>query len=151
MADGNIENLRSIGDRTTEEQRAITTAGGKASGEARRRKKSLREMFEAFGDAKPNQVVIDQLAKVGIPVEEDDTMMDCLFKWAGVKSFAKSTKMGDVLKFFEVFGRYTGQEPASKHELIGSITPEQIDDVEKRLAAIGAGGGENGQKDPTAA
>lgn len=150
MADGNTDNLRSIGDRTMEEQRAITTAGGKASGEARRRKKSLREMFEAFGDAKPNQVVIDQLAKVGIPVDEDDTMMDCLFKWAGVKSFAKSTKMGDVLKFFEVFGRYTGQEPASKHELIGSISAEQIENVEKRIAAIGAVQDGNGQKDPVA-
>ena len=149
MADGH-ENLIPQNMRTKEEQRDIATMGGKASGEARRRKKSLREMFESFGDAKPNQVVIDQLAKVGIPVDEDDTMMDCLFKWAGVKSFAKSTKMGDVLKFFEVFGRYTGQEPASKHELIGSISAEQIENVEKRIAAIGAVQDGNGQKDPVA-
>ena len=150
-ADGS-KNLTSLADRTTEEQQTIATMGGKASGEARRRKKTLREMFEAFGDAKPNKVIVEQLAKVGIEVGEDETMMDCLFKWAGVKSVSKSTKMVDVLKFFEVFGKYTGQEPASKHELIGSITPEQIQDVERRIAAIGAGegNGAGGQENPIA-
>lgn len=39
----NSENLVSLADRTTEEQRAIASQGGKASVEARRRKKSLRE------------------------------------------------------------------------------------------------------------
>jgi hypothetical protein len=120
MADGNIDNLRSIGDRTTEEQRAITTAGGIASGKTRRRQKTLREMFETFGESKPNKVVVDQFEKLGIPVEDDDTMLTCMFKWAGVKSVAKGTKMGDLLKFFEVFGKYTGQEPAQKHELTGA-------------------------------
>lgn len=149
MADGH-ENLIPQNMRTKEEQSVIATMGGKASGETRRRKKTLREMFEAFGDARPNRVMVEQLAKVGIEVGEDETMMDCLFKWAGVKSVSKSTKMVDVLKFFEVFGKYTGQEPASKHELIGSITPEQIQDVENRIATIGAGEDGNGQKDPTA-
>lgn len=37
-------NLVSIGSRTTEEQRRIVSAGGKASGEARRRKKAIREI-----------------------------------------------------------------------------------------------------------
>lgn len=151
MSDGH-ENLIPVTERTKEEARALSTLGGIKSGEARRRKKTLREMFEAFGDAKPNKVIVEQLAKVGIEVGEDETMMDCLFKWAGVKTVSKSTKMVDVLKFFEVFGRYTGQEPASKHELIGSITPEQIQDVERRIAAIGAGegNGAGGQENPIA-
>ena len=37
------ENLVSLADRTTEEQRAIASAGGKASGEARRKRKTLKE------------------------------------------------------------------------------------------------------------
>lgn len=44
----NEQNLISIGDRTTEEQRAITSAGGRASGEARRRKRTMREAAELF-------------------------------------------------------------------------------------------------------
>lgn len=42
------DNLISIGDRTTEEQRAITQAGGRASGAARRRKKSLKEAADLY-------------------------------------------------------------------------------------------------------
>ena len=39
----NTENLVSLAERTTEEQRAIASAGGKASGEARRKRKTLKE------------------------------------------------------------------------------------------------------------
>lgn len=42
----NNENLISLGDRTTEEQRAIQSAGGKASGKARRERKKMREQAE---------------------------------------------------------------------------------------------------------
>ena len=43
MRIGNEENLKSLADRTTEEQRKIAIMGGKASGEARKKKKELRE------------------------------------------------------------------------------------------------------------
>lgn len=39
-------NLRSLGDISTDEQRKIASKGGKASVEARRRKKKLREELE---------------------------------------------------------------------------------------------------------
>lgn len=39
----NNENLVSLADRTTSEKRAIASAGGKASGEARRKRKTLKE------------------------------------------------------------------------------------------------------------
>ena len=39
----NEDNLVSLADRTTEEQREIARKGGIASGEARRRKKTLKE------------------------------------------------------------------------------------------------------------
>lgn len=42
----NEENLISLGDRTTEEQRAIQIAGGIASGKARRERKKMREQAE---------------------------------------------------------------------------------------------------------
>lgn len=43
MANDGTKNLISIGDRTTEEQRAITSKGGKASVKARRERKLMRE------------------------------------------------------------------------------------------------------------
>lgn len=54
----NTENLVSLADRTTEEQRAIASAGGKASGEARRKRKTLKEeLLLMLSDGKTQQSV----------------------------------------------------------------------------------------------
>lgn len=42
----NPDNLRSLGERTTDEQRRIASSGGRASGEARRRKRAMREVLD---------------------------------------------------------------------------------------------------------
>ena len=42
----NKKNLVSLAERTTSEQREIAKAGGRASGESRRKRKSLREQLE---------------------------------------------------------------------------------------------------------
>ena len=49
MAGGN-DNLIPMNERTKDEQREIATAGGKASGEARRRKRTLRQIAEMLAD-----------------------------------------------------------------------------------------------------
>ena len=46
MGTGRKENLINPKDRTSEELRAMTRKGGIASGEARRRKKTMREALE---------------------------------------------------------------------------------------------------------
>ncbi len=43
---GRTENLIPLSERTKEEQREIATSGGKASGEARRKKKIFKEAIE---------------------------------------------------------------------------------------------------------
>lgn len=51
------ENLIPLNKRTKEEQKAITTAGGKASGEARRARKTLKEellLLLSEGDTQQN-------------------------------------------------------------------------------------------------
>lgn len=45
--EGKPENLISLADRTTEEQRAIARAGGQKSGEVRREKKRMSEIYAA--------------------------------------------------------------------------------------------------------
>jgi len=121
MPRGNINNLIMNSDRSPEQLREQTRNGGIKSGETRRKQKTLREMFETFGNSKPNPVVKEQFEKVGLKIDDDDTMLTCMFKWAGVKSVAKGTKMGDLLKFFEVFGKYTGQEPAKELNITGDV------------------------------
>jgi len=121
MPRGNPQNLIKNSDRSPEQLREQTRNGGIKSGETRRKQKTLRELFETFGESKPNPVVKEQFEKVGLKIDDDDTMLTCMFKWAGVKSVAKGTKMGDLLKFFEVFGKYTGQEPAKELNITGDV------------------------------
>lgn len=56
------DNLISLADRTTEEQRKIAIAGGKASGEARRLKKSMREMLKECLEMTNNKGMSYELA-----------------------------------------------------------------------------------------
>lgn len=53
MNDKGRENLIPFGDRTEEEQREIRVKGGKASGEARRRKRDMRELMKMMLEEKP--------------------------------------------------------------------------------------------------
>ena len=72
----NIENLVSLADRTKEEQREIAIQGGIASGQARARKKSLREkaqllMSLSIQDEKDKE----KLKQLGIDEENMDNDM----------------------------------------------------------------------------
>lgn len=72
----NDKNLVSIGDRTTEEQRRITSAGGRASGVARRRKRSLREAADLYLSLPvANQKKWNAIAKEGVDPEDIDNQM----------------------------------------------------------------------------
>lgn len=53
MNDKKHENLIPQSARTKEEQRRIATMGGKASGEARRRKRDMRELMKLMLEEKP--------------------------------------------------------------------------------------------------
>ena len=48
----NEQNLIPFNQRTESEQREIRSKGGKASAAARREKRTMRELIEAFGEAK---------------------------------------------------------------------------------------------------
>ena len=61
----NIENLVSLADRTTEEKRAIAIKGGKASGEARRKKATMLSVLES---------TLDKVNSKGITYREGVTL-----------------------------------------------------------------------------
>jgi hypothetical protein len=72
----NIENLVSLADRTTEEQRAIAVQGGIASGQARKKKKSLREKAKLLLSLSvQDQEELLKAKKLGLTDEDIDLEM----------------------------------------------------------------------------
>lgn len=73
MANKGHENLIPLNKRTKAEQRKITSAGGKASGEARRKRKSLKESMNALLELPISSTKLyNKVAKMGIPIEDID-------------------------------------------------------------------------------
>lgn len=69
----NEQNLVSIGDRTTDEQRAITQKGGIASGKARREKRDRHERIKyIFELAIQNPKIKQSLEQMGINADKAD-------------------------------------------------------------------------------
>lgn len=68
------ENLIPFSERTVEEQRKIAIMGGKASGEARRKKKTMKECYEYLMNSK-YKGDISLLEQLGIEKEEMSNKM----------------------------------------------------------------------------
>ena len=104
-----MENLKSLADRTTEEKREIALKGGKASGEARRKKKRFRELFNA---------VLDQKNETG---ERHDMAI--------VKAMIKKASIGDV-RAYEAIRDTTG-------EFINALDIDNEDITSEKLEKMG--------------
>lgn len=105
MPRGNPQNFISIGDRTMEEQRKITSAGGKASGKARRNKALLKDCINILMEQK----VLDPDSGKKITGAEQ----------LSVNLWLKALSEGDTAKAakaFEVLRDTAGQKPADKIE-----------------------------------
>ena len=99
----NTENLVSLADRTTEEQRAIASAGGKASGEARRKRKTLKEeLLLMLSEGEKQQSV--------------------------TLALIEKAMSGDT-KAFEVIRDTIGEKPVDK-VMIADVEPSVIAEVE---------------------
>ena len=110
----NEQNLKGKGfdSRTTDEQREIAQAGGKASGEARRRKRDIRLALEA-------------LLERGIQASDGTILAGA--EAIAVKQFEKALQ-GDT-KAFEVVRDTVGQKPTEKVDLsIEDESARAIDD-----------------------
>ena len=106
------KNLISIGVRTTEEQRRITSAGGRASGEARRRKKSLREAAELYLSLPvSDKRAWNKLAKDGVAPEDVDNQM-AIIAGLSIKAAKGDAKAAKVL--FDLIGDQSREEDEVK-------------------------------------
>lgn len=63
---------------SSEEARKNGAKGGKASGEARRKKKALREIAEALGTAKAPEEVIARMQKLGLSKKKNITLDEAI-------------------------------------------------------------------------
>lgn len=111
----NEQNLNPFGTLTEDEQREISSKGGKASGEARRKKKLLRECLEI-------------LLEKEITDKKGETMSGA--EALSTKLFAEAMK-GNV-KAFEVLRDTAGQKPVEK-VIVSEIDTDVVDEIERMI------------------
>ena len=99
MARPGQDNLIPQSERTKEEQREIARLGGIASGEARRKKKTLREAAEAIFSANLTQEEIEKYKAKGYEVE---TLLDAVI--VGQVQSARKGNSQAFANFMRLFG-----------------------------------------------
>lgn len=108
----NDENLVSLADRTTSERREIAIKGGKASGEARRNKKMLRDCIDYLLEREDKTVLNEN----GIPMSGAEQLAYNIFvKALGEPDTAKAAKA------FEVLRDTAGQKPVEKVQMNADV------------------------------
>lgn len=132
----NKENLVSLADRTTEEKRAIGIKGGKASGEARRKKKTMKEQAQLLLSlAVKNPKLKKAMADIGIEETEQTNQMAMI-----ISMMNKAISKGDV-QAFNSLQATIGEEPTKKVEqtIDTTVVKQQknaIDDVVSQMQEI---------------
>ena len=106
----NEKNLVPINERTKSEQREIASAGGKASGKARRRKKSMKQKMQLLLSLPPADSDQTELAVMGVDPEDMDNEM-VLVKALFLAAAEGDTKAFDRIQ--DVLGRTVAREELS--------------------------------------
>lgn len=73
------ENLIPFSERSKDEARELGRKGGIASGEARRRKRSLKEAADLFLSLQPETKEVNKLLKAGVAPEDLDNQMAMIY------------------------------------------------------------------------
>ena len=115
MRTGRKENLINPKDRTSEELRAMTRKGGIKSGEARRRKKTMREALELLMyKCELNEQTKQMLKAEGVSEEDMNHQMVI------TRSLIAKAESGDV-QAYNAICSMIGEKPADKIDLGGDI------------------------------
>ena len=119
MGKGRKENLINPKDRTSEELREMTRKGGIASGEARRRKKTMREALEMLlFHTKLNEQTKQMLEAEGVKDAEDFNHQMVI-----TRSLIAKAESGDV-QAYNAICAMIGEKPADKMEMSGGMVNE---------------------------
>ena len=110
----NEQNLIPMDQRSQSEARALGREGGRASGEARRRKKSLREAAELYLSLPvADKRAWNKLARDGVDPEDVDNQM-AVIAGLTIKAVKGDAKAAKVL--FDLLGEQTGKFSADVAE-----------------------------------
>lgn len=115
MANEATDNLIPQSERTKEEQRAIARQGGIASGEARRRKRDLRQALEMLLEKEYKQ-------RNGETITGTEAITAKLFEQA----------MKGNIRAFETIRSTVGQDPVQK-VMVAEVDQSVIDEVERAV------------------
>lgn len=118
MGKGRKENLINPKDRTSEQLREMTRKGGIKSGEARRRKKTMREALELlmFNTELP-ETTKQMLEAEGVTPEDFNHQMVI------TRSLIAKAEAGDV-QAYNAICAMIGEKPAEKMEMSGGLAQE---------------------------
>ena len=112
------ENLIPFNERTEEEQKRIARMGGKASGEARRRKKTMKENLElllTMSVGKGEKADIEKGENIKDYAKENVTVEQAML----IAQIQKALK-GDA-QAFEMIRDLIGEKPVDKKEVSASV------------------------------
>ena len=121
----NEQNLRPSEYKLSQEE---AKRGGIASGEARRRKKSLKETLDILLEYRPTEKELDFLREHGIDVEDDAT-----YRTAVAFSMINKAVKGNT-RAFEMLRDTIGEKPVDKIQ-IAEVDDDLIDEVEREVLA----------------
>ena len=126
----NEENLIPFQDRTEKERRELAKKAGKASVEARRKKRTLREMVRTFGELQVEGKAAHAMEELGIEREMQNRFMQ------GVVSLFNKANKGDV-SAFNAIRDIIGEKPVDETKLTGALdTSIQIGFVETGIEPV---------------
>ena len=115
----NEKNLIPNSERTPEERREIATAGGKASGVSRRRKRSLKEAADLYLSLPvSDRRVWNKIAQRGVDPEDIDNQMAMVIglTMAATAGDAKAAKV-----IVDLLGEDAHSEEAAVHPLVSDL------------------------------
>lgn len=84
------KNLKPMPARTKEEQKKIASMGGKASGVARRKRKSMKEALELILEMQATDADVKKMARKGLTVETNEDVMAAAIALEAMKGDTKA-------------------------------------------------------------
>lgn len=132
MTMANEKNLVPFDERTESEQREIASAGGKASGKARRRKKSLKQKMQLLLSLPPTDTDRTELTIMGIDPEDMDNEM-VLVKALFIAAAAGDTRAFDRIQ--DVLGRSVAWEELALKKQEAKRKAASGTDTENRIGS----------------
>lgn len=132
----NEKNLVPINERTKSEQREIASAGGKASGKARRRKKSMKQKMQLLLSLPAADNDQAELSAMGVDPEDMDNEM-VLVKALFLAAAESDTKAFDRIQ--DVLGRTVAREELAlkKQEARRKNSDEDTQPMKKAKELLG--------------